>query len=132
MKNENPQPTILIVESDIMIAQLLIASLKDKYEVHHISEGYDFCQQIKDHDYDLIICNMILSFYGGVELLNTLRHQLLKNTPFILLSFTENRLLSQIPQSDPKCDYLVRPFSIEALQVKTQKALLINQNLTFS
>lgn len=131
MKIETLKPIILIVESDMMIAHLMMESLKGKYEIHHITEGYSFYEQIKCHHYDLIICNMILSFFSGLELLNILRYQLFKNTPFILLSLTEDKQLLRIPFSDSQSECLVKPFSLETLQAKTQKALSLGQNPSY-
>jgi len=117
------KPIILLVESDMMIARILMESLKHKYEVHHLQVGFLFYNQIKNHNYDLIICNLIISFYTGLELLSILRYQLLKPIPFILLTISDDIQLLQIPISDTSFYCLIKPYSLEALQTKIQIAL---------
>lgn len=119
------QATILIVEDDVDLADMLTAYFRDQgYVVMAVNWGEDAVQTCHSADTDLVILDIRLPDIDGYEVARRLRsHQRTKDIPIIFL--TEKRGRSDRLQglrlgAD---DYVTKPFDIQELRLRVRNAL---------
>ncbi len=78
-------PTILIVDDDDALREILFSVLSEKYECHTASHAEEALQYLEVENYDAIVTDLAMPGLDGVALLK--RVQLRdSNTPVILIS----------------------------------------------
>lgn len=101
---------ILVVDDEERIRRLLRMYLeKEGYEIDEAEDGETALKMATDHDYALIVLDVMLPGLDGVEVLSRLRQ--IKSTPVILLTAKgeeSNRVHGFEAGAD---DYVVKPFS---------------------
>ena len=82
---------MLLAEDDQMLASLLKYRLeKEGYKVIIRYDGREVKQQL-DHDIpDLIVCDIMMPYLSGIELVDYVRNQLKSDVPIILISAASN------------------------------------------
>ncbi|MFD0867744.1 sigma-54 dependent response regulator [Chlamydia abortus] len=102
--------TILVVDDEERIRRLLRMYLeKEGYEIDEAENGEIALQKAVDHDYDLILLDLMLPGIDGIEVCARLRQ--VKSTPVIMLTAKgeeANRVQGFEVGTD---DYVVKPFS---------------------
>lgn len=116
------QATILVVDDEERIRRLLKMYLeREGYEIEEAADGDAALQMALDHDYDLIILDLMLPGMDGEEVCEKLRES--KATPVIMLTAKgeeSNRVQGFEVGAD---DYIVKPFSPREVVLRV-KALL--------
>jgi two-component system, OmpR family, alkaline phosphatase synthesis response regulator PhoP len=65
---------LLIVDDDPHLVRLLEISFRDsRYETWSASSGNEAIELWKDHDFDVVLLDLILPYYGGFRLCQTFR-----------------------------------------------------------
>ena len=68
-----PHPKVLIVEDDTAIRTLMVAALRrEPLEVHTAADGVLGLEQLRAHDYAVILLDLMLPRLSGFEILETL------------------------------------------------------------
>lgn len=110
MVNEQSATRILVVDDEERIRRLLRMYLeKEGYEIDEAEDGESALQKSLDHDYDLILLDLMLPNIDGIEVCERLRQ--VKSTPVIMLTAKgeeSNRVQGFEVGAD---DYVVKPFS---------------------
>jgi DNA-binding response OmpR family regulator len=114
---------ILVVEDDPDISHLLEINLKDiAFQVDVVNNGVDGLNRASNHDYQLIVLDLMLPGMDGLELCRRLRSQSV-NIPVLMLTARSSELDRVLGLELGADDYLTKPVSIKELQARV-KAIL--------
>lgn len=118
-----PMPKIIIVEDDPAIAEMLVYHLQDLgYEVEHFADGLKAKEYLSSSRYDLVLLDIMLPGYNGLDLCRELR-QLRPTVPIMLLTSLDSEADRVVGLELGADDYLTKPFSMRECQARI-KALL--------
>lgn len=122
---EETKPTILVVEDDLDIADMLNAYFRVQgYEVLTVNWGEDGVRACQTHAPDLVILDIRLPDIDGFEVARRLRAiRKTKEIPIIFLTEKRersDRLKGLELQAD---DYITKPFDIQELRLRVRNAL---------
>ncbi|OWT57459.1 heavy metal response regulator transcription factor [Candidimonas nitroreducens] len=110
---------ILIIEDELKTAEYLYKGLTEQgYAVDLAHDGIDGQHMATQHDYDIVVLDVMLPGQDGFTLLRALRA--VKQTPVIMLTArdrVEDRVKGLHEGAD---DYLVKPFSFIELLARLQ------------
>lgn len=115
---------ILIVEDNPDIVANLYEFLEPKgHVVDSAANGYGGLALAAQHDYDVVILDVMLPGLNGLELCRKVRAELHDDTPILMLT-ARDTLADKVAGFDSGADdYLVKPFSLVELEVRL-KALV--------
>lgn len=115
--------TILIIEDEVKLAEILEKSLKlEHYSVDTAFDGDSGLDKALKNNYDLIILDIMLPKKDGIDVCKELRSHHVQ-TPIIMLTArgtVEDRVLGLNIGAD---DYLVKPFGINELFARIRAVL---------
>lgn len=101
---------ILIIEDDFSIAELQKDYLElADFEVKVCSDGLEGLKEIRSHDYDLLIVDIMLPGMDGLEILRSVRDE--KDIPVLLVSAKKEEIDKIKGLSLGADDYITKPFS---------------------
>lgn len=108
--------TILVVEDEEKLRNLIISYLSDKYNIFEAQDGEEALQIFKEEHIDLVISDVMMPNMDGWELLKHIRST--SAVPYILLTAVDDEV-SQIKGYDLAVDdYITKPFSLNILTKK--------------
>lgn len=114
---------ILVVEDDVDISHLLEINLNDiAFQVDIATNGIDGLNRASNHDYQLIVLDLMLPGMDGLELCRRLRAQSI-HIPVLMLTARSSELDRVLGLELGADDYLTKPFSVLELQARV-KAIL--------
>ncbi|MEG1478516.1 MAG: response regulator transcription factor [Clostridiales bacterium] len=118
---------ILIVEDEENIARFVELELKyEGYEVEKAYDGRVGFEMIKEHDYDLILLDIMLPTLNGMEILRRMRQ--FSQTPVIMVT-ARDTVVDKVSGLDGGADdYITKPFAIEELLARIRAVLRIREN----
>jgi len=119
---------IVIVEDDPAIAEMLVYHLQDLgYETEHFSDGLMAKEFLCVASYDLVVLDIMLPGYNGLDLCRELRQQS-PAIPIMLLTSLDSEADRVVGLELGADDYLTKPFSMRECQARI-KALLRRSQL---
>ncbi len=114
---------ILIVEDDHDIAHLLDLHLREQFfEVDCVVDGEQGLARAQANDYDLILLDLMLPKFDGIEVCRRLRAAS-NDTPILMLTAKSSEVDRVLGLEIGADDYLTKPFSIQELLARV-KAIL--------
>lgn len=119
------QATILIVEDDLDVAEMLAAYFTvQRYEVITISWGQEAVQACRAEPPDLVILDIRLPDIDGYEVARRLRsNHRTRDIPIIFLTDKRNRADRLQGLEIGADDYITKPFDIQELRLRVRNAL---------
>lgn len=118
-----PQKTILIVEDDTDLSELIKIQLTDlSYSVEQSFNGLEAFKKILSNSYSLIILDVMLPGMNGFDICKSVREQD-STTPILMLTAKAEEIDKIMGLEIGADDYLTKPFSIRELSARI-KALL--------
>ncbi len=110
---------ILLVEDEKTLGTLLQYRLKDKgYEVLFAENGLEAKEQMQDFAPDIIVCDIMMPFMNGIELLEHVRKELSSDIPFLIFSsYGQEKMVLNAFEMGAN-DFITKPFSPEELIVR--------------
>lgn len=113
---------ILIVEDEEKIARFVTLELEHEgYKVEHAADGRTAVDLALEHDYDLILLDVLLPQLNGMEVLRRVRKH--KDVPVIMVT-ARDTVMDKVAGLDAGADdYLTKPFAIEELFARIRVAL---------
>lgn len=116
--------TILIVDDDVEMGQMLKSRLKGGYHIKRANNGLEALEIVKDTDIDMIICDIFMPGMNGFEVCLRIKgNAKTKHIPVILMT-SEDSKESEIKGLQMGADeYLRKPFSIEELNLRITNLL---------
>jgi len=116
--------TILVVEDDSTVRELLKYRLGKHYDVYTATNGEEALDQIEETIPDLIISDIMMPKMDGFALQSALQTD--KNTriiPFIFLTARADEEARQQGQRKGVDDYITKPFDMETLLSRVERLL---------
>ena len=115
---------LLLVDDDQELTSLLEIELREQgHEVDTASEGITGVKLALKNSYDVIVLDLMLPGIHGHSICKTLRHNHIE-TPVLMISALDSVEEIETGFSSGISDYMVKPFSFEALY---QKIIALNQ-----
>ena len=114
---------ILIVDDEARMLRVLELMLqKMGHDISCASNGMEALQSLQETAVDLVVSDLRMPGMDGIELLNQLRAQG-NNVPFIIM--TAHGTIQSAVESMKlgACDYILRPFDMEALELSINRIL---------
>lgn len=117
-----PGEKLLIIEDEVQIARFLELELRHEgYEVGKAHDGREGLEMALEHEFDLIILDVMLPSLNGMEVLRRLRQS--KLTPVIMLTAKSDVTDKVMGLDIGADDYLTKPFVIEELLARIRVSL---------
>ncbi len=116
------QLKILIAEDELLILKTIEMRLKKEgYEVIAVSDGMAALEQIKTQSPDLIVLDIMMPFFSGLEIVAEVRQVLKLQTPIIMLSSMgqEDTMVQAFKLGAN--DYVTKPFSPNELLARISR-----------
>lgn len=120
--------TVLVIDDDTNVARYITFRLsKSGYNVKHIDNGIDGLDEIRTTKPDLVILDMMMPGMDGREVAERINEEnLIDLDKIIVLSGKEEADEIQALFNIGIHDYLQKPFNIENLLIRIQRALALN------
>jgi DNA-binding response OmpR family regulator len=115
---------VLLADDDQLLASLLNFRLKKGgYEVHHSSNGKEVKEYLKTEMPDIIVSDIMMPYFSGIELIDFVRNELKSNTPIIIISSAgnEQNVLSAFELGAN--DFITKPVSPTELLVRVAREI---------
>jgi len=114
---------ILVVEDEEMLALRIKNVLEsEKYHVDTAFDGRDGLEQAMIEEYDLLILDILLPGFSGLQILKEVRREGFE-TPVLLLT-AKNRVEDKVTGLDAGADdYLTKPFALPELLARVRSLL---------
>jgi two-component system, OmpR family, response regulator len=124
--------SILIVEDEEKIARVLELELEyEGYTVTKVLDGIKALESYRARNWDLILLDVMLSGFSGIEILRRIR-AIDRQTPIILLT-AKSSVEDKVSGLDLGAnDYITKPFQIEELLARIRAALRLKQNASWA
>lgn len=113
----NDRPTILVVEDDPDIRELLAELLEDEgYEVHMASDGVEALDELERWQPRVMLLDLMLPRVSGFEVLKRLRDGTIDQTPGSIIVLTASGASAAEATRNPRVTGLLRkPFRVDQL-----------------
>lgn len=115
---------ILLAEDDELLASLLNYRIQMAgFEVFMAKDGREVKKHLEIHTPDIIISDIMMPYFSGIELLDYLRNEMHSNIPVIIISTAgnEENVLNAFELGAD--DFIAKPVSPSELLVRIQRAL---------
>lgn len=126
--NDTKRFTLMMVEDNEDLLALTTAQLKKWYRVVTAKNGADAMQQLKTHDIDLIVSDVMMPVMDGIELCRHIKQNInYSHIPVILLT-AKTMVAAKEEGLEVGADvYIEKPFSIRQLHLQISNLLLMRQ-----
>lgn len=115
---------LLLAEDDELLAQLLNFRLeKGGYEVQVSVDGREVKAHLKEYTPDLIISDIMMPYFSGMELIDYVRKELNLDTPIIIISSAGNEENVLTAFELGANDFISKPISPSELLVRVAREL---------
>lgn len=121
--------TILLADDDELLGSLLNFRLKKAgYLVHHVMNGKEVKEYLSHTKPDVIVTDIMMPYFSGIELINYVRKELSLQTPIIIISSAgnEENVLSAFELGAN--DFISKPVSPSELLVRIARELNKTKN----
>jgi two-component system response regulator PilR (NtrC family) len=118
---------ILIVDDDELIRKFLLDFFVDlKYEVVTAENGEDALRKFVPQSFDIVISDLMMPDMNGIELLKEL---VAKDDKVLFFLITGYPTLETAVEAikNGAYDYIVKPFNLEDLKIKVERAVMTRQ-----
>ncbi|HEV7350623.1 response regulator transcription factor [Telluribacter sp.] len=116
---------ILVVEDNELLLKAIEFRLKKEgYNITTSTDGKDALEKISNSVPDLIITDIMIPFFNGLEIVSTVRNKFLSKIPIIVLSRvgSEKTILEAFELGAD--DFITKPFSPNELCMRIKKLLI--------
>ena len=114
---------ILLVEDDPHLAKGLQFNLeREGYEVFLVDNGASALDQLREKDFDLIVLDLMLPDFGGLEVARTIRETNIR-FPILMLTAKSSKKDKEIGLEAGADDYLTKPFHLPELLLRIKGIL---------
>ncbi|HLP03908.1 MAG TPA: response regulator transcription factor [Paludibacter sp.] len=115
--------TVLIAEDEPMTLRMLSIKLqKDGYHVVPAADGKEALEYIKGNGCpDMVITDMMMPFFSGLEIIEKIRRELMSKTPIIVLSAMGQEEAVEAAFALGANDYITKPFNPNELSVRVKR-----------
>jgi len=120
----NNSKKVLLAEDDSTFRLLIKFKLEENsYETYIANDGQEAISLIEKIKPDLIICDIMMPYLSGLEILERTKNDLGYNMPFIIISSAGQEGMVMKAFELGAVDFLTKPFSINELLIRIKKNL---------
>lgn len=120
---ESNAPSVLVVEDDPSIADLVEIHLKDlAFQVEKTASGRTGLEKAKTGAYDLLILDLMLPDGNGMDICRQLRMEKVK-IPIIMLTAKSEEIDKVLGLEIGADDYITKPFSVREFTARVKAVL---------
>ena len=115
---------ILVIEDETMVLKAIEFKLKkEQFEVAIATDGQNAMELLRNESFDIILTDLMIPFYSGLEIIHYVRKEKNSETPIIVLSSLgqEESILEAFKIGAN--DYITKPFSPNELIIRINKQL---------
>lgn len=119
---------ILVAEDNRLILETIAHSLtREGYDIIKAADGKECMTKLEDNIVDLIITDLYMPHYNGLEVISNLNEKIRKIVPIMVLSASggEENVLKAFDMGVD--DFMVKPFSLIELNVRVKKLLALKK-----
>ena len=114
--------TILIVEDEAHIAEILIAYCKNAgYSVEYLSSGKEVVKFVEDNNVDIILLDLMLPYIDGLEICKKIRS--FSQIPIIMITAKGEEIDKLLGLEFGADDYICKPFSPREVMARIKTVL---------
>lgn len=114
--------SILIIDDDPQLCRLLKKCMETEgYKADYAHTGSEGLRLIKNHDYHLIILDIMMPQMDGIATLTEIRK--IRNTPVLMLTAKGDEMDKVLGLRAGADDYLTKPFSLSELSARVQSLI---------
>jgi DNA-binding response OmpR family regulator len=118
------QKNILIVEDDPTFLMLLKYRIEDlQYNVQTAQDGQTAYDLIQNNHFDLVITDLMMPVFSGMEVMDKTINVLQKKIPFVVMSSAGQDEMVEKALTNGAADFLSKPFVINSLIDKIKNIL---------
>jgi DNA-binding response OmpR family regulator len=118
------QKNILIVEDDPTFLMLLKYRIEDlQYDVQTAQDGQTAYDLIQNNHFDLVITDLMMPVFSGMEVMDKTINVLQKKIPFVVMSSAGQDEMVEKALNIGASDFLSKPFGINSLIDKIKNIL---------
>jgi DNA-binding response OmpR family regulator len=115
---------LLLADDDELLAALLkFRFIKEGYTVHQCKDGKEVKEYLTTHEPDIIVSDIMMPYFSGIELIGHVRNDLGSKTPIIIISSAgnEENVLSAFDMGAN--DFISKPVSPAELMVRVARQI---------
>ncbi len=106
---------ILIAEDNSLMLKIIQKSLEKKgFEVITTIDGLDAIQKIEEHNPDVVILDIMMPFYSGLEIVGKLKQDANKIPVIVMSDMGQQSVVDEALKLGAD-EYIFKPFSINTL-----------------
>lgn len=125
------QYKIVLAEDNSTLSLLLKFRLeKEGYELLIARDGKEAIEFVENQNPDLVLTDIMMPYYSGLEVISHIRNKLKKDTPVIIFSSAGQEEMVLKAFSLGASDFMTKPFSPNELVIRVKR--LFSQSKTFS
>ncbi len=114
---------ILVVDDDELLREFLVDALSNMgYEAIAADSGGDAMRKFTPHTFDLVISDLVMPEISGLDLLEYVMSQDQNALFFLVTGYPTSETAVQAIQNGAY-DYIVKPFNVDDLKIKIERAL---------
>ena len=115
---------ILVAEDNKLILETIAMSLtREGYEIIKVPDGKECLRILGETDVDLLITDLYMPYISGHEVISTVRNELKKQYPILVLSFAGQEHSVAKAFGLGADDYIEKPFSLAELSIRVSRLL---------
>lgn len=120
----NRKAKVLVIDDDteILLSCAKILQNNGDYFVTTISDSTQALNEIESEEFDLILCDLNMPRYSGMDLLRKAR-MVVPETPFVIFSGYGNIEKAVEAMREGACDFIEKPFKKDHLKIVVEKCL---------
>lgn len=120
---------VLLAEDNELLRKSLVYFLGNNgFEVCEYDNGLDALKDLKALSFDIIITDVNMPHIGGMEIINTVRNELQRDTPIIVLTSSGLEKIELDAFSNGANEFVSKPFSPAVLKARIDKLLRQKKN----
>ncbi len=119
---------VLLAEDDELLAALLKHKLtKGGYTVDLCEDGKEVKEYLKKTQPDIIVTDIMMPYFSGIELIDFIRNEMNSNLPIIVISSAGNEENVLTAFEMGANDFISKPISPAELIVRIERELIKNK-----
>lgn len=117
-----PKYKIVLAEDNTTLSLLLKFRLESEgFELLMAVDGKEAIDLIEEQSPDLVLTDIMMPFYSGLEVISHMRNKLEKNTPVIIFSSAGQEEMVLKAFSLGANDFMAKPFSPNELVIRVKR-----------
>ncbi|KPL17496.1 MAG: hypothetical protein AMS26_00870 [Bacteroides sp. SM23_62] len=124
------RPDILVIDDNSELLGMLSDSLSPDYHVMLFNSPLKALEVIKQKDFDLIICDIMMPEMNGIDVIDKIHSDIMtSHFPILVMTAAAEKYVELKGYESGAVSYLAKPFKIEELKIKIKSILSFRREL---